>query len=248
MRLKLNILTVALLFVFSNKATAQELNLGVKFGGGISNTAFTPATFHFSTVDNETAYISELTSEKLYTGLTLNIDYHTQNRWGVFGDLFTHTINYDFSAFSDAENESIGDPLLSTTHLTAALGVSYDIIQTKLIKPYIRAGFGINMLLRSQEREYNNNLFYFQKFTTWYNREVRNVIMFDHLNQQNNVYYSGHVGFGIKVYNVFIEGVWDQNLTDLDKKGTYGTQNKVLINVGVNLLRFDLVKKQKNED
>ena len=136
MRLKLCILTVAVVLGSNIMLCAQELNLGVKFGGGISKTGFTPATFHFSTVTNETAYISEITSEKLYTGLILNLDYHSKNRWGAYADLFTQTMSYDFRAFSNDVDYSLINsevkmsPLLSTTHLTTALGFSFDIIQT----------------------------------------------------------------------------------------------------------------------
>lgn len=249
MKLKLLLSIVAFILFTQTAITAQELNMGVKIGGGISNTSFTPATFHFSTVSNETAYISAITDEKLYTGLMLNIDYQSKNKSGVYFDLFTQTMNYEFKAFSDDPTAGdIGQPLLSTTYLTTALGYSYTIIQRKLIKPYFKVGVNMNVLLRSKELDNDLNLFYFQNFTNWHPREVRNAIMFDHLNQQSPIYYSGHIGFGLKVYNIFVEGIWTRNISDLDKIGAYASQSKILITVGVNLLKFDLVKTQKHAE
>ena len=77
---------------------AQDLNIGAKFGFGLTDTEFVPKEFTFSTVENETAYMQGISSEKIFIGPVFHLDYKSKNRFGVFFDLSTITNTYEYDA------------------------------------------------------------------------------------------------------------------------------------------------------
>lgn len=230
----------------SSTLLAQDLNIGAKFGFGFTDTEFIPREFTFSTADNETAYIAGISSENMFIGPVFHLEYKSKNRFGVYFDLSSFTNTYEFVAQTSSFDQlALETPKLSTFYLQGNIGFTIDIVQNKLIKPYLRFGASINGLLGVDELRATETS---QLFSQQSQREVRNAIMFDYIIQQNSIYYSANLGLGFKVYNFFVEGIIDRSLTEIDANGAYPSQSKLIINVGVNLLRFDLVKKQKYED
>jgi len=227
----------------SVKLQGQDLNFGAKIGAGYSFTDLTPTEFTFSTTDNETTYIVGIESERLLQGPVFQLEYKSKNRIAILFDLNLFSVNYEYRV-ETSPLFLVTKPKLSTDYIHASFAASIDLIQTKRIKPYLRVGASYNGLLGLEELEINQDV----PFTEIDGREVRNTIIFNYLDQQNSTYYSMHAGIGFKFYNFFIEGLVDRNLTDLDANGAYSNQTKVFVNLGVNLLRFDLVKKQRYEN
>lgn len=225
----------------------QDLNLGAKFGFGFTSTDFEAKEFMFSNVENEIAYMTDIKSEKMFIGPVFNMNFKSRNRLGIHLDLFTFTNTYEIlteSSLSLVEfAPEISTPKLSTFYVNLSFGFTYDIVQTKIVRPYLRAGASLNGLLAVDELDSDIDG---TKFSNQLGREVRNAIMYDYLNQQNTVYYSANVGLGLRVYNFYVEGIIDKNLTDIDAIGAYAGQSKLIINIGINLIRLDLVKKQKS--
>ncbi|MBW3546125.1 MAG: hypothetical protein KY428_11105, partial [Bacteroidetes bacterium] len=150
---------ILLLVVMTNyfSLVGQDLNVGLKYGAGFSSTHFAPKTFTFSTIDNETDHILGIQSEKIWSSPILNIAFKTKNRLGLYLDMSTQTFTYQYhvdKSISNDETAGLYTPRLAISYFSSTAGVTIDLIQTKLIKPYIKVGASLNSLLLSSEQKH----------------------------------------------------------------------------------------------
>jgi hypothetical protein len=272
MKSKYKILLIVILFPLMS-INGQFLHVGIRaFNTPYQKMSFyqyniNDYVYYFANEHNETIRFngfqaSETSSYVPYPGIFVRYDkgnslffqFDVFARWASNEAKYENSV--DFSEYADvfnpdSEQENLGynSIKLKWAFLGNSLTAGYTFLKTKKLRPYIYGGVSAYYLMSLKPGDYYEAT-----------RSVRNEIIFKNLNTFRTVtlYYRG--GIGIKYHGLSLDVYLENNLLGIDKnddnddddvsdeyynsRPNYKNLTTINLSLSLNLLSFNLVKKQ----
>lgn len=220
--------TILFSIIISNSIHAQFLHYGIKtFGSPYLEMEFyqydnNEYVFYFANEQNETIRFdgldtSRIKSMKPYPALYVRYDHDI--RWFAQGEVFyfwyqneaSYKNSVDLSEYSQTFNSENNQQILNYNSLQLKWRFSgfrvmggYMFMKTKSVRPFIFTGFSVMFLMNLKKGE------------TYYEREYRNDIIFNHLATFAPVTFYNTSGWGLQYQGIRISGYIQRSTGNID--------------------------------
>lgn len=232
--------------LLAGKGLCQTLHLGGQWGVVLPAFQSESREYHFaiSTFQetNQDLKLETLDKQSVIPSPTLLVRYEAKNDWLVSAGLKTsaYRFNYDMETLN-----SDGFQVRLQT-LDAHFTTGFKLFEYRLVNVIPEVGVLYQASLSKSERRLSGGFAQSEPISTSDPSVagVRADLITSEVMDFESRLVMGRVGLTLKVYNFYLSGHYDTNLTPVDRSGFYNSAKQYNINFGVDLLSFHLIKDQ----